>query len=58
MSAALLALLVAGGCSVWVYTKLQNRTGYSNNKSAIQGSAVVFIVGFIVVLTIARMVLR
>lgn len=58
MSAALLALLVSGGSSVWVYTKLQGRTGYGNSKAAAQGAAIVFVLGFIVIFTLAHLILK
>ena len=58
MSAALLALLIAGGSSVWIYTKLQNHTGYGNSKNAATGALVAFILGFIVVFSIAKMILK
>jgi hypothetical protein len=58
MSAALLSLLISGGSSVWVYTKLQNHTGYGNSKSAVQGAAVVFVLGFIVIFSLAHMLLK
>lgn len=58
MSAALLALLIAGGGSVWIYTKLQNHTGYGNSKNAVIGALVTFAVGFIVIFTLARMFLK
>lgn len=57
-SAFLLAFLIAGGGSVWIYTKLQNRTGYGNSQNAVWGALVVFVVGFIVVFTVANMVLK
>ncbi len=58
MSAAFLAFIIAGGSSVWIFTKLQNRTGYGNSKNAITGAAVVFVIGFIVVFTIGHMILK
>lgn len=57
MSALLIALIGAVGSSAWVYTKLQDRTGYGNNKPAIQGTVAVFIVGFIVLFTIFKFLL-
>lgn len=58
MNAALLSLLIAGSSSVWIYTKLQNHTGYGNSKNAAKGAAVAFVIGFIVVFSIARMILK
>jgi uncharacterized membrane protein SpoIIM required for sporulation len=58
MTAALLALLIAGGSSVWIFTKLQNRTGYGNNQNAIIGAAVVFVLLFVVVFSLGHMVLK
>jgi hypothetical protein len=58
MSAALLALMMAAGSSVWVYTKLQDRTGYGNNKNAAIGAAAVFALLFIIILTLAKMLLH
>ena len=58
MNAALLALLISISGSVWVFTKLQNKTGYGNNQSAFIGSAVTFVLGFIVIFSLAHMVLR
>lgn len=58
MNAALLSLLISGASSVWVYTKLQNHTGYGNSKSAAKGAAVAFVVSFIVVFSLARMILK
>lgn len=58
MSAALVALLVSLGGATWVYTKLQNKTGYGNNRSAIIGSAVVFVIAFIVVFSVGHMILK
>jgi len=58
VSAALVALLVSLGGATWVYTKLQNKTGYGNNRSAIIGSAVVFVIAFIVVFSVGHMILK
>jgi hypothetical protein len=54
---ALFALIASFSGSVWIYTKLQNRTGYGNNQSAIIGAAVVFVLGFIVIFTLAKLLL-
>lgn len=58
MSAGIVALLVAISSSVWVFTKLQNKTGYGNNQSAVIGAAVVFVLAFIVVFSLGHMVLK
>jgi hypothetical protein len=55
MSAFLLALLFSLGASTWVYTKLQNKTGYGNQKNALIGSGVCFVILFIVVFSLAKM---
>lgn len=58
MSAGVIAFLVAAGASTWVYTRLQDRTGYGNNQNAAIGAAAVFVLGFIVVFTIGHMFLK
>lgn len=58
MNAALLALLISGGSSVWIYTKLQNKTGYGNSKSAAKAALIVFAAGFVVVFSIGKMILH
>ena len=58
MSTALLALLVAGATGVWIYTKLNERTGYGNSSSAIRGAAVSALIIFIVVFSLAHLLLR
>lgn len=58
MSAFLLAFLVALGGGTWVFTKLQSRTGYGNNKNAFTGAAVAALIMFIVVFTLAHMFLK
>jgi uncharacterized membrane protein SpoIIM required for sporulation len=58
MNAALLALLIAAASSVWIYTKLQNHTGYGNSKAAFKGALTAFVLGFIVVFTIAKLILK
>jgi len=54
LSSLLIAFLLSLGASTWVFTKLQNRTGAGNNRSALQATAVVFIIAFILVFTIAH----
>lgn len=58
MTAAFLALLIAGGAAVWIYTKLQNKTGYGNNTGAAKGAGVAFAIIFVVVFTIGNMLLK
>jgi hypothetical protein len=58
MSAALIAFLFSVGASTWVFTKLQNKTGYGNNKSAFTGAAVVFVIAFILLFTLSHMLLH
>ena len=58
MSAGIVAFLVAISTATWTFTKLQNKTGYGNNQSAIIGATIVFILAFIVVFTIGHMVLK
>jgi len=58
MSAIFLALLLSGGASAWVFTKLQNQTGYGNTKTALMGTAVAFVLLFIAVFSISKMVLH
>lgn len=58
MSAFLLAFLVAISGGTWVFAKLQNRTGYGNNQNAFIGAAVTGGILFIVVFTLAHMLLK
>lgn len=58
MSAVLLAFMLSVGASVWVFTKLQNRSGYGNAKTALIGTAVAFVLLFIVVFSVSKMVLH
>jgi len=58
MSAGFVAFLAAISASVWTFTKLQNKTGYGNNQSAITGAAVVFVLAFIVVFSLGHMLLK
>ncbi len=52
MSPVLVALLFSVGVGTWVYTKLQQRTGYGNSKAALKGAAVAGGIAFVVMLTI------
>ena len=49
MGAFLVALLSSLSASVWVYVKLQQRTGYGNNRPAAMGAAVVGALLFIII---------
>ena len=57
MTAFVTALLIALGGGTWIYTKLQQRTGYGNSKTAYKGAAVAGAIIFIVVFTVALTVL-
>ncbi len=57
MGAFITALLLSLGAGTWIYTKLQNKTGYGNSKSAFMGALISGIVIFVVVLTVALMIL-
>lgn len=57
MKALLLAFLVAISAGTWVYTKLQQRTGYGNSTNAIKGAAISALIIFLVVFTIGLMIL-
>lgn len=58
MSAAFIAVLVSLGVATWVYDKLRNKTGYGNNRSAVIGAAVVFVLAFIVIFSLSHMILK
>lgn len=51
------ALLFSVGAATWIYTKLSARSGYGNTKNALIGAAIAGLLLFIVVYSIARMVL-
>lgn len=55
MSAALVALLASISVATWAYTKMQDHTGYGNSKNAIAGSAVVFVLAFIIIFSLAHL---
>ncbi|MFZ1249747.1 MAG: hypothetical protein WAQ24_05515 [Candidatus Saccharimonadales bacterium] len=57
MNAFLVALLFSGGVATWVYTKLQQKTGYGNSKTALKGAAVAGGIAFAVLFTIALTIL-
>ena len=52
MSPVFVALLLAIGVATWVYTKLQQRTGYGNSKDAFKGAAIAGGIAFVVLLTL------
>jgi hypothetical protein len=47
--------LLAIGAGVWVFTKLQNRTGYGNSRGAILGAVVTGLGIFLVVYLTLRL---
>lgn len=57
MGPFMVALLCSIGASTWVYTKLQQRTGYGNTSSALKGTLAVGILVFIVTYTVGLMIL-
>lgn len=57
MNAAIIALLFGIGASTWVFVKFQNKTGYGDNKTAVIGAGVVFVVIFFVIFSLAKMML-
>lgn len=57
MNAFFIALLLSVGTGTWIYTKLQQRTGYGNGGSALKGAAVAGGIVFVVTLSIASLVL-
>jgi Co/Zn/Cd efflux system component len=48
MSSWLIALMFSIGASTWIFSKLQQRTGYGNNQSALIGAAVSGVIIFII----------
>ena len=57
MSTWVIAVFAALGASAWFFTKLQDRTGRGNNRAAVTGGIVAFVVVFIVVLTLGLTIL-
>lgn len=53
MSAFITSLLLSLGAGTWIYTKLQNKTGYGNSKTALKGALISGVIIFFVVLTVA-----
>lgn len=56
MGAFLTAFLVSVGAGVWIFTKLQQRTGYGNNKNAIIGAVSATIAIFVVAYITFRLI--
>ena len=52
MKAFLVALLFSLGAATWVYTKLQQRTGYGNSAAAIKGALTAGAIAFVIFLTL------
>ncbi len=57
MKAFLVAFLVAISSATWIYTKLQQKTGYGNSTNAIKGAVISGVIIFFVVFSVALMVL-
>lgn len=57
MSAFFVALLFSLGAATWVYTKLQQRTGYGNASSALKGAAITGLIAFVVLYMLALVLL-
>ncbi len=57
MNSFIVALLIAISFGTWVYTKLQQRTGYGNSKDAFKGAAIAGGIAFVVALTIGFTIL-
>lgn len=55
MGPFLIAVFFALGAATWVYTKLQQRTGYGNNQSALTGAAVVGAALFVIMFLTAKL---
>lgn len=49
------ASLLAIGTGTWIFTKLQNKTGYGNSQSAIVGAVVSGLLVFLVVYLTLRL---
>ena len=57
MNLFLISFLVAACLGGWAFSKLGQRTGHGNAKSAVIGAVVVSVVAFIVIFTVAKMFL-
>lgn len=55
MGPFMIALLFALGASAWLYVKLQQRTGYGNNRPAAIGASAVGVLLFVVVFMTAKL---
>lgn len=55
MGPFLTSLLLSVGAATWVYTKLQQRTGYGNSRNAIIGAALMGLLLFSVVYLTLRL---
>ena len=55
MGPFLTSLLLSVGAATWVYTKLQQRTGYGNSRNAIIGATLVGLLLFSVVYLTLRL---
>ncbi len=58
MSAFLLALLISVCSGVWIFTKMNQTTGYGNSGNAIKGAAAAGVGIFVVVFTVGLIVLK
>lgn len=58
MNVTLIAFLVSLSAGVWVYTKLNQRTGYGNNSGAVKGAVMSALIVFLVVLTVGWMIAK
>lgn len=58
MTALLVAFVAAISISVWAYTRLQRRTGYGNSAPDIKGTAIVFVIAFVVILSIGLTIFK
>lgn len=54
--AFLLALIISVCAGVWIFTKLNQRTGYGNGASAAKGAAIAGVVVFVVVFSIGLLI--
>lgn len=58
MSAGLIAFLFSLGAGTWVYVKMYSHTGRGNGRPALIGAGATFVLGFIVLYTMLRMILH
>jgi hypothetical protein len=57
LSKLLLSLLIAICGGVFVYTRLQQHTGYGNSRSAAQGAAITALIIFVLVFSLSTFLL-